>query len=124
MMTYLEEEQQIQQTLEQIKQLLSENETIRAFKQIETKVKHQGLKDLEEEIKNLQKQVVQFEHYGKENAKQEALKRLDEANERYKNHPLVVSYREKLIEADDLLQYLTNKIQYQVNQQLEQEGKQ
>lgn len=124
-MTYLEEEQQIQQTLEQIKQLLSENETIRAFKQIETKVnQHQGLKGLEEEIKNLQKQVVQFEHYGKENAKQEALKRLDEANERYKNHPLVVSYREKLIEADDLLQYLTNKIQYQVNQQLEQEGKQ
>ena len=32
-MTYLEEEQQIQQTLEQIKQLLQENETIRHFKQ-------------------------------------------------------------------------------------------
>ena len=51
-MTYLEEEQQIQQTLEQIKQLLQENETIRHFKQIQAKVnQHQGLKDLEEEIK-------------------------------------------------------------------------
>ncbi|XBG78364.1 hypothetical protein V4S31_04500 [Enterococcus cecorum] len=42
-MTYLEEEQQIQQTLEQIKQLLQENETIRHFKQIQAKVnQHQG----------------------------------------------------------------------------------
>ena len=40
----------------------------------------------------------------------------------FDEHPLVVAYREQLIEANDLVQHVTALIQYRVNEELEKEG--
>ncbi len=39
----------------------------------------------------------------------------------FDQHPLVVAYREQLLEADDLLHHLTTMIQEEINGQIEEE---
>ena len=39
--------------------------------------------------------------------------------QKFDEHPLVVAYREQLIEANDLVQHVTALIQYRVNEELE-----
>ncbi|MGC6770110.1 YlbF family regulator [Enterococcus sp. LJL128] len=109
--------------LTKLLELLEENETIQAYKRIEQRVKdNEKLTELVENIKAAQKDAVQFAHYGKPAAEQEALKRADELTAEFDNHPLVVAYREQLKEANDLLQHITAMIQRGVNDQLEKEG--
>ena len=62
-MAFLENEPEIQETVEQLTKLLSNNEIIIRYKELEEKV-HQNnyLKELTEEIKVAQKEAVQFGH--------------------------------------------------------------
>ena len=52
----------------------------------------------------------------------EAIQRADAKTKEFDEHPLVVAYREQLIEANDLVQHVTALIQYRVNEELEKEG--
>ena len=74
------------------------------------------------QIKAAQKDAVQFAHYGKPTAEKEAIQRADAKTKEFDEHPLVVAYREQLIEANDLVQHVTALIQYRVNEELEKEG--
>lgn len=62
---------------------------------------------------------MQFEHYDKPVAAQKALKEADRLQAELENHPLVVSYRHRLIEANELVQYITQRIETTVNEELE-----
>ena len=84
--------------------------------------KNKKLTELVEEIKAAQKDAVQFAHYGKPTAEKEAIQRADAKTKEFDEHPLVVAYREQLIEANDLVQHVTALIQYRVNEELEKEG--
>ncbi len=113
-------EPEMQEALQRLLRLLNENEVIRSYQQIEEKVKdHPGLHELTEEIKQFQQDAVKFAHYGKPEAERIALRKADELTKQFDEHPLVVSYRERLIEANDLLQHVTNTIEEKVNQELE-----
>ena len=112
----------MQAALDELLEMLAEHDTIKEFKKIQLKAQqNQYLKELEEAIKAAQKDAVQFAHYGKPEAEKLAIQRINELNKEYAEHPLVVAYREKLIEADDLLQYVTSRLQRQVNHMIEEE---
>lgn len=101
---------------------MKQNETIVRYHEIEQRVKsNQQLTELEEHIKQAQKDAVQFAHYNKPEAERQALAEADRLKQEYDEHPLVIAYRERLIEADDLIQYLVKKIQRAVNDRLEEE---
>ena len=103
--------------------LIGEDELIQRYKELEAKVqKNQKLTDLVEQIKAAQKDAVQFAHYDKPEAEKAAIKRADELTKEFDEHPLVVAYREQLMEANDLLQHVTDMIQYRINEELEKEG--
>ncbi|WP_430602628.1 hypothetical protein IGJ02_003082 [Enterococcus sp. DIV0724b] len=103
--------------------LLGEDELIQRYKELEEKVqKNEKLTDLVEQIKAAQKDAVQFAHYDKPEAEKAAIKRADELTKEFDEHPLVVAYREQLMEANDLLQHVTDMIQYRINEELEKEG--
>lgn len=125
-MTGLEEEtdfqmdQDVQKTLEQLLTLLDQSEVIQEYKKIEAKVQdHQGLVVLVEEIKAYQKEAVKAAHYGKPEAEKQAIKKADELTATFDEHPLVVRYRQRLIEANDLLQHVTKLLERNVNISLE-----
>ncbi|MHC5247276.1 YlbF family regulator [Enterococcus sp. LJL90] len=115
------EDKALQVELDKLTTLIEENEIIIRFRQIEKRVNdNQQLAKLVEEIKEAQKAAVQYEHYDKPEAKRQALALADQLTAEFDNHPLVIAYREQLVEANDLLQHLTHKIQKSVNDALEE----
>ncbi|MGY3748646.1 YlbF family regulator [Vagococcus acidifermentans] len=112
-------EPKVAEKLELVIRQLTENEVIQEYQKLEQQIgSHQGLKELVEAIKRHQKDAVQFAHYGKPNAEQEALRQADELTSQFDNHPLVMAYRDSLIEANDLLQHVTKLLEQRVNQGL------
>ncbi|WP_245249326.1 RicAFT regulatory complex protein RicA family protein [Vagococcus allomyrinae] len=110
---------EVQRALDHLLAMLDKSEIIQEYKKIEAKVQdHQGLVAMTDEIKEYQKQAVKFAHYGKPEAEKQAIKKADELTAAFDDHPLVIRYREKLIEANDLLQHLTHLLESQVNLQL------
>lgn len=116
-------DKKINEELMKLLALIGEDELIQRYKELENKVQNnQKLTDLVEQIKAAQKDAVQFAHYGKPEAEKIAIKRADELTKEFDEHPLVVAYREQLMEVNDLLQHVTDMIQYRVNEELEKEG--
>lgn len=116
-------DEEVNKELSRLLSLIGEDEVIIRYKELEKKIKeNEKLTNLVEEIKAAQKDAVQFAHYGKPEAEKEAISRADELTKQFDNHPLVIAYREQLIEANDLLQFITDRIQYRINEELEREG--
>lgn len=116
-------DKKINEELTKLLSLLGEDELIKRYKELEEKVENnEKLTDLVEQIKAAQKDAVQFAHYDKPEAEKAAIKRADDLTKEFDEHPLVVAYREQLIEANDLLQHVTDMIQYRINEELEKEG--
>ncbi|GAA2914695.1 YlbF family regulator [Enterococcus pseudoavium] len=116
----LEKEAAVKAALTHLTALLKENEVIVRYQQLQKKVaENDALQELEEGIKTAQREAVQFAHYGKPEAERAALKKADQLTEEFNQHPLVLEYREQLIEANDLLQHLTTLIQKEVNHALD-----
>ncbi|MGX7264706.1 RicAFT regulatory complex protein RicA family protein [Enterococcus crotali] len=116
-------DKRINEELMKLLALLGEDELIQRYKELEEKVQNnEKLTGLVEQIKAAQKDAVQFAHYDKPEAEKAAIKRADELTKEFDEHPLVVAYREQLMEANDLLQHVTDMIQYRINEELEKEG--
>ncbi|WP_086445247.1 RicAFT regulatory complex protein RicA family protein [Candidatus Enterococcus lemimoniae] len=116
-------DKKINEELTKLLALLGEDELIQSYKELEAKVqKNEKLTDLVEQIKAAQKDAVQFAHYDKPEAEKAAIQRADALTKEFDEHPLVVAYREQLMEANDLLQHVTDMIQYRINEELEKEG--
>ncbi|MFV0558251.1 MAG: YlbF family regulator [Enterococcus sp.] len=115
-------EEHVQTELEKLQQLLGEHPTIQRFKEIDARVQtNEKLTLLEEQMKQAQKNAVNFAHYGKPEAEKATLKELAELQQAYNQHPQVVAYRQRLYDANELLHYVTSTIQQKVNEQI-QEG--
>lgn len=113
----------IQEKLDVLLQLISENEVIQEFQRLEEKInQNESIQQLTEEIKQAQQDAVQFGHYDKPNAEQEAIRRADELTKQLDEHPLVVRYREVLFEANDLLHSITTTIEQAVNEQADEKN--
>lgn len=117
-----EHDPEVKVALDKLLTLLGENETIQDFKSIQERAQNNPhLQELEAQIKAAQKEAVQFAHYDKPEAEKQAVARIEALTKEYDSHPLVVSYREKLWDANELLHYVTDKLQKQVNQAIEEE---
>lgn len=113
----------IQEKVDDLLQLLSENEVIQEYQRLEQKINnHPSIQQLTEEIKQVQQDAVQFAHYGKPNAEQEAVRRADELTNQLDKHPLVVRYRELLFEANDLLHAITTTIETEINEVVDEKN--
>ncbi|MGX7023947.1 YlbF family regulator [Vagococcus hydrophili] len=114
-------EEKIAKSLDMLLTQLGENEVIKSYKEIAQKVdQHEGLKELVESIKRHQKDAVQYAHYDKPEAEKEAIRLANTKQKEFDEHPLVIVYREKLVEANDLLQYVTHLLEKNVNDGLEE----
>ncbi|AYW45809.1 YlbF family regulator [Tetragenococcus koreensis] len=121
-MDLLNEEPEIQAALEHLVDLLGEHDTIKEFQEIQQRaLQNEQLNDLEEQIKQVQKAAVQFAHYDKPEAEKQANAEIDRLKKEYETHPLVIRYREKILDANDLLHYITENFEKRVNDAIEEE---
>ncbi|HLQ40460.1 MAG TPA: YlbF family regulator [Tetragenococcus sp.] len=121
-MGVLKEERAISQQLTQLVDQLRRLDLIKEYKQIESEAKKsQELIALEEKIKKAQKAAVHFDYYEKPQAARQKNQEIDHLKKEYDSHPLVVTYRQKLMAADELLQYITEDLERKVNHAIEEE---
>lgn len=121
-MNPLDEEKELRTAVDRLLELLADHPVIKAYKEIEARVaENERLTAIEEQIKAAQKDAVNFAHYGKPEAEKAAIAQADELKRSYDQQPLVIAYRERLYEANDLVQYVTEAIQRQVNEELEED---
>lgn len=112
----------IQQELTKLLELLEKNEVIQRYQKLEKQTQqNKKLTALVEQIKEAQKEAVQYAHYDKPEAEKLAIQQADKLKIEFDTHPLVIAYREQLIEANDLLHHIANTIQFRVNEELEKE---
>ncbi|MGM0123064.1 hypothetical protein IGI37_000430 [Enterococcus sp. AZ194] len=122
-MDALEKEAAVQAALDKLSELLADNEIIQQYQALKERVeKNEHLATLVEQIKQSQKEAVQFAHYDKPEAERVAIKEAARLTEEFNQHPLVLAYREQLVEANDLVQHLTDYIQRRVNKEIEGES--
>ncbi|AZP91803.1 hypothetical protein B834_413 [Enterococcus mundtii 1A] len=112
----------IQLEVDQLATLLKKNETITRYQELEHKVKHSRyLNQQTETLKQAQKDAVQYAQYGQKEAEKEAIKRIEVLTQSIDGYPLVIAYRRQLVEANELLQHLTQMIQNEINEYIEEE---
>lgn len=109
--------------LEKLLHLIGQDEVIQRYQAIEEKVKkNKKLTELVEEIKAAQKMRFNLLTMANQLLKKKPFNELMRKQKNLMKDPLVVAYREQLIEANDLVQHVTALIQYRVNEELEKEG--
>lgn len=117
-------EPEITAALNELTRALAEHEIVKDYRSVAAKVaRNSHLKELEEKIKEAQQEAVQFAHYGKPEEEKAAILAANAYTREYENHPLVISYREKLGLANDLLHFITENISQDVNQAVENRNK-
>ncbi|MGY3779070.1 YlbF family regulator [Isobaculum melis] len=108
------------QALASLTEMIKAHEVIQEYQALEENVQqNQRLNELIEQIKDKQKEAVAFSHYEKPEAEKVVIKELDELTTQFKEHFLVRTYQENLVEANALLQNIVEKIQETVNEEIQ-----
>ncbi|AZP05281.1 YlbF family regulator [Jeotgalibaca ciconiae] len=109
-------EESVDRELDKLIELLQDKEEIIRYQEMEKNVsENQWLNQIVEQIKEKQKNLVNFEYYEKPEAYQATLKELEELNRELDENITVNAYQDSLWEANEIVQLLFAQIQESVN---------
>ncbi len=103
----------------ELAQMISESKEVDFFKRAEAQLnENQKVREMIASIKSLQKQAVNFQHYGKH----EALKQVEAKIEKIQNEldeiPIIQEFQESQMEVNDLLQLVSHTISNKVTNEI------
>ncbi|MGM0839123.1 MAG: RicAFT regulatory complex protein RicA family protein [Bacillota bacterium] len=109
----------IMKRAEELATMIAETEEVDFFKRAEAQIhENQKVREMIASIKSLQKQAVNFQHYGKT----EALKMVEEKIEKLEKEidaiPVVQQFKESQTDVNDLLQIVASVISNNVTDQI------
>jgi len=94
---------------------------VKDFRDLEDKInKHGELFEAIDQMKDLQKEAVFFEHIEKTQAHLSLEKKACDIEEELNNNPLVRQYRQRMEVTSDLLDYIVKEIEEQINMKLKE----
>jgi cell fate (sporulation/competence/biofilm development) regulator YmcA (YheA/YmcA/DUF963 family) len=104
---------------EELATLIAETEEVTIFKKIEEQLsENQKVNYLIQQIKDLQKQAVNLEHFEKTNALRNTENILNEMQTELDSMPFIQEYKRSRFEANELLQMVTSIISDTVSDEL------
>lgn len=111
--------EQIIEKAREIAKMIAETEEVDFFKQAEAKIhENEKVRRLISEIKGLQKQAVNLQHYGKK----EALKRTEEKIEKLEAEldeiPVVQQFKQSQVQVNEILQMVATTISNKVTDEI------
>ncbi|SRR5690554_4313901 len=110
------------EVIEEAKELarkLANIEEIDRFKQLEVKInQNTKIQSLIKKIKAAQKQAVNLQHYGKEEALKKVEDQIDRLQEELDEIPIVQEFKESQVVVNDLLQRVTNTIANEITDEI------
>lgn len=99
--------------------MIAETEEVDFFKQAEAKIhSNENVRLLISEIKGLQKQAVNLQHYGKPEALKRVENKITSIEQELDEIPIVQEFKQSQMEVNDLLQLIANTISNTVTDQL------
>jgi cell fate (sporulation/competence/biofilm development) regulator YmcA (YheA/YmcA/DUF963 family) len=99
--------------------MISETEEVDFFKKAEAKIHtNENVRLLISEIKGLQKQAVNLQHYGKPEALKRVENKIASIEQELDEIPIVQEFKQSQMEVNDLLQLIANTISNTVTDQL------
>ncbi|MBP3951958.1 RicAFT regulatory complex protein RicA family protein [Bacillus sp. YZJH907-2] len=117
MMTYTRED--IREKAKDLAKMIAETEEVDFFKRAEKQInEHLKVQELIAQIKKLQKEAVNPQHYGKSEALKEIDAKIDELHQEIDQIPLVQEFKRSQVEVNELLQMVSNTISRAVTEQI------
>ncbi|MGG3738563.1 RicAFT regulatory complex protein RicA family protein [Aeribacillus pallidus] len=110
---------EIMERAKELAKMIAETEEVDFFKRAEAQIhENQKVRELIASLKSLQKQAVNFQHYGKT----EALKMVEEKIEKIEKEldelPIVQEFKQSQVEVNDLLQIVASTISNTVTDEI------
>lgn len=95
----------------ELAKMIAETEEVDFFKKAEAKInENKKVREKINIIKNLQKQAVNFQNYGKTNALKQVEEKIKNLEKEIDEIPVVQEFKESQYEVNELLQMVTNAI--------------
>ncbi|MGF9856467.1 RicAFT regulatory complex protein RicA family protein [Priestia endophytica] len=99
--------------------MISETEEVDFFKRAEAKLnENEKVRLTINEIKQLQKQAVNFQHYGKTEALRKTEAKIDALQEELDNLPIIQQFKDSQGDVNDLLQLVATTISKKVTDEI------
>ncbi|MDQ0214703.1 cell fate (sporulation/competence/biofilm development) regulator YmcA (YheA/YmcA/DUF963 family) [Oikeobacillus pervagus] len=103
----------------ELAKLISETEEVEFFKRAEAQIhENQKVKEMIASMKSLQKQAVNFQHYGKVEALKMVEEKINKIEKELDEIPVVQQFKESQVEVNDLLQIVASAISNTVTDEI------
>ncbi|USL41484.1 RicAFT regulatory complex protein RicA family protein [Priestia megaterium] len=104
---------------QELAKMIAETEEVDFFKRAEAQLnENQKVRESIASIKSLQKQAVNFQHYGKTEALKQVEAKIDRLQEELDELPIIQQFQESQINVNDLLQLVANTISNTVTDEI------
>ncbi|MFS0615940.1 RicAFT regulatory complex protein RicA family protein [Lederbergia ruris] len=99
--------------------MIANTEEVDFFKRAEAQInENQKVREMIASIKSLQKQAVNFQHYGKEKALQLVEEKLEKLEAELDEIPIVQEFKQSQVDVNDLLQMVSSAISNKVTDEI------
>jgi len=103
----------------ELARMMSETEEVDFFKRAEAQInENQTVREMIASIKSLQKQAINFQHYGKERALQLIEDKLENLERELDEIPIVQEFKQSQVEVNHLLQLVSSAITNKVTDEI------
>lgn len=103
----------------ELAQMIAETEEVDYFKRAEAQInENQKIKEMVASVKSLQKQAVNFQHYGKQEALKKTEEKLDNLLKELDEIPIVQEFKNSQQSVNDLLQLVSSAISNKVTDEI------
>ncbi|MET3699554.1 cell fate (sporulation/competence/biofilm development) regulator YmcA (YheA/YmcA/DUF963 family) [Bacillus oleivorans] len=99
--------------------MISETEEVDFFKRAEAHInENQKVREMIASIKSLQKQAVNFQHFGKDNALKMVEEKIEKLEKEIDEIPIVQEFKNSQVEVNELLQVVAHTISNRVTNKI------
>ncbi|OCA83767.1 RicAFT regulatory complex protein RicA family protein [Pseudobacillus wudalianchiensis] len=103
----------------ELAKMIAETDEVAFFKEAEAKIhENQKVREKIASLKSLQKQAVNFQHYGKTEALKMVEEKMLKIEQELDEIPVVQQFKESQVEVNDILQIVTSAISNTVTDQI------
>ncbi|MBD1379302.1 RicAFT regulatory complex protein RicA family protein [Metabacillus arenae] len=103
----------------ELAKMIAETNEVDFFKRAEAQInENQKIREKVASIKSLQKQAVNFQHYGKHEALKQVEAKIDAIQEELDEIPVIQEFKESQLVVNDLLQLVANTISNSVTNEI------
>ncbi|MGM9924333.1 MAG: RicAFT regulatory complex protein RicA family protein [Bacillus sp. (in: firmicutes)] len=101
---------------EELATMIAETEEVEFFKKAEAQIhENKRVRELIASLKSLQKQSINFEHYGKEKAYKQVQDKINAVEREIDEIPVVQQFKQTQVEVNELLQLVSSAVSNKVS---------